>query len=95
MFSELKLPLDQEGNRVISEFEKESAQLQQAVQLAEVEKQTHHMFEFASTILGVSLSLCGLAVLLMRKWIWYVGLDFGSIGTSIVAVTFVYQLSHF
>ncbi|MCH9697346.1 MAG: DUF4337 domain-containing protein [Gammaproteobacteria bacterium] len=99
LFTELKLPVDREVDAVISELEKESVKLQHLAnvskQTAEVEKQTHHLFEFTSTILGVAISFCGLAILLRRKWIWYTGLGVGSIATCLVCVAFAYRISFF
>ena len=99
LFEEFKLPLDQEVDKVILAFEKESIQLEQTAQLAqqtaEIEKHTHQMFEFASTLLGVSLSFCGLAILLRRKWVWYVGLGLGGLASCFVSIAFIYRVSHF
>ncbi len=99
LFSELDLPFDPELDQTILTLEKESARLSgmatMAKQTAEIEKNTLHLFEFASTILGISISFCGLAILLSRKWVWYAGIGIGSIASCFVFAAYIYRLIHF
>lgn len=99
LFSELNLPFDPELDKTILILEKESAQLSDLAtmtkQTAEIEKNTLHLFEFASTFLGVAISFCGLAILLSRKWVWFAGIGIGSIATCFVFAAYFYRLTNF
>lgn len=99
LFSELDLPFDPELDKVIHTLEQESTQLANmasiAKQTADIEKNTLHLFEFTSTFLGISISFCGLSILLSRKWIWYAGVGIGSIATCFVFAAYIYRLIHF
>lgn len=49
--------------------------------LAQVIAQTHLIFAIAVTVLAVGISVSGMSVVLEQKWLWTVGMVFGTVGT--------------
>lgn len=99
MLAALKLPQNPHLSEVIAELQKETSSMEndakRAAEVAEIELHTHHLFEVASTFLGVAIGLCGLSILLRRKWVWSIGLVMGSCGTVLVIIAYGYRISHF
>lgn len=97
LLSAMNLPQDPQINYVIRDLEKESLEFEalatEAGETAKIEMHTNHLFEFASTFLGVAIGLCGLAILLRRKWVGTLGLVIGGGGAIFVSIAYLYRFS--
>ena len=69
----------------ISEFEAEisekKADIAREESVTTLAEQTHLVFAIAVAVLAAGISLCGMAVVVSEKWLWYVGLIVGSLGS--------------
>ncbi len=99
LLAALKLPENPHIKEVIEAMKAETLGMEDAAKVAasvaEIELHTHHLFEFASTLLGVAIGLCGLSIILRRKWVWSFGMVVGGAGTILVMIAYGYRISHF
>lgn len=79
----LGLPVDPQEVAQVEAFEAESERLEGAAEFEEVVStetgSIHLVAALAATVFAVSIAVTGLAAVVHRKWLWYVGTGLGTL----------------